>query len=122
MKRGLWEVVNYKKGTAKIAKIKGVDISGKTGTAQVIGRKKIETSRKVKRPPHLKAHAWFVAYAPSESPKIAVSVIIENGEHGSSAAAPIAREIIKAYLMPDTPRHLSDEHLLTLNTKVYTGN
>ncbi len=122
VKRGLWEVVNYKKGTAKIAKIKGLDISGKTGTAQVIGRKKIETSRKVKRPPHLKAHAWFVAYAPSESPQIAVSVIIENGEHGSSAAAPIAREIIKAYLMPNTPRNLSHEHILTLNTKVTTRN
>ena len=45
-----------------------------------------------------KAHAWFVAYAPSENPQIAVAVIVERGEHGSTAAAPIAKEIIKAYL------------------------
>ncbi|MCG6972099.1 MAG: penicillin-binding protein 2, partial [Desulfobacterales bacterium] len=43
-------------------------------------------------------HAWFVAYAPSDNPKIAVSVIIEHGGHGSSAAAPIAKEIIETYL------------------------
>jgi penicillin-binding protein 2 len=45
----------------------------------------------------LKSHAWFVAFAPSEDPKIAVSVIVEHGGHGSSAAAPIAREVIKTY-------------------------
>jgi len=45
-----------------------------------------------------KDHAWFVAYAPSENPKIAVAVIVEHGEHGSSAAAPIASALIDAYL------------------------
>jgi penicillin-binding protein 2 len=49
-------------------------------------------------PAHWKPHAWFVAYAPAVSPRIAVAVIVEHGEHGSSAAAPIARDIIKAYL------------------------
>jgi penicillin-binding protein 2 len=49
----------------------------------------------------LKSHAWFVAYAPSDDPKIAVSVMVEHGGHGSSAAAPIAREIIKTYLGKD---------------------
>ena len=43
-------------------------------------------------------HAWFVAYAPSENPQLAIAVIIEHGEHGSSAAAPVARELIKTYL------------------------
>ena len=52
-------------------------------------------------PDHLKPHAWFVAYAPSENPKIAVAVVVENGEHGSSAAAPITREVIKTYLLKD---------------------
>ncbi len=43
-------------------------------------------------------HAWFVAYAPAENPRIAISVIVEHGEHGSTAAAPIAKELITAYL------------------------
>ena len=45
-----------------------------------------------------KDHAWFVAYAPSEAPQIAVAVIVEHGEHGSTAAAPVAKEIIEDYL------------------------
>jgi len=53
-------------------------------------------------PQHLRTHAWFVSYAPSSDPKIAVSVIIEHGGHGSSAAAPIARELIKCYLNPES--------------------
>jgi len=53
-------------------------------------------------PQHLKPHAWFVSYAPSSDPKIAVSVIVEHGEHGSSAAAPIARELIRSYLNPES--------------------
>ena len=46
----------------------------------------------------LKAVAWFVAVAPADMPKIAVAVLIEHGGHGGSAAAPIAKELIKAYL------------------------
>jgi penicillin-binding protein 2 len=109
VKRGLWEVVHTKNGTAKIARIANLDISGKTGTAQVIGRRKGDTSKKIERASHHKAHAWFVAYAPSENPEIAVSVIVENGEHGSTAAAPIAREIIKAYLQPNKQRILTED-------------
>ena len=48
-----------------------------------------------------KDHAWFVAYAPSVDPQIAIAVIVEHGEHGSSAAAPIASEMIRAYLGGD---------------------
>ena len=127
VREGLWEVVNGKRGTARIAKVKGIDISGKTGTAQVIGRRKHETARKIERPAHLKAHALFVAYAPSDNPKIAVSVIVEHGEHGSSAASPIAREIIKAYLLDDDApsnslRVGSEEYLFTANAKFGARN
>ncbi|MFO7687090.1 MAG: penicillin-binding transpeptidase domain-containing protein, partial [Desulfobacterales bacterium] len=52
-------------------------------------------------PAHLKDHAWFVAFAPSENPKIAIAVLVENGEHGSGAAAPVAREMVKSYLLRD---------------------
>jgi len=124
VKRGLWEVVQSDRGTAKIARIRGINISGKTGTAQVVGRRKGDTSRKIERASHHKAHAWFVAYAPSDNPKIAVSVVVEHGEHGSSGAAPIAREIIKAYLQREKPRILTKDkdadatdRLISLNTK-----
>jgi penicillin-binding protein 2 len=97
VRQGLWRVVNGKHGTARICRVKDIEISGKTGTSQVVGRKKGETG-KVVRPAHRRAHAWFVAYAPSDKPRIAISVVIEHGEHGSSAASPIARELIKTYL------------------------
>ena len=101
VKKGLWEVVCNPKGTGRIAYIKGIDISGKTGTAQVIGRKNNPDLSEKDLPDHFKAHAWFVAYAPSVDPQIAVAVFIEHGGHGSSAAAPIAREIIRTYLEKD---------------------
>ncbi len=98
VKKGLWEAVNVRKGTATIARIDGIDISGKTGTAQVVGRKQNETFDEQAVASHLKPHAWFVAFAPSDEPKIAVAVIVEHGGHGSSTAAPIARELIRTYL------------------------
>ena len=107
IKRGLWEVVNTQKGTGRTAFIEGVDVSGKTGTAQVIGRKDNKLQPESEILDHHKAHAWFVAYAPSSDPKIAVVVIIEHGEHGSSAAAPVAKEIIKTYLKKDPSSGIS---------------
>ena len=98
VKKGLWEVVNGKKGTARIARIDGIAVSGKTGTAQVVSRKEDEEIDEENRAFHLKPHAWFVAFAPSDDPKIAIAVIVEHGEHGSSTAAPIARELIRTYL------------------------
>jgi penicillin-binding protein 2 len=76
-------------GTAAQARIPGLTVAGKTGTAQN---------------PHGDDHAWFIAYAakPGEDPSIAVAVLVEHGEHGSSAAVPIARKVILAHFgMPD---------------------
>jgi penicillin-binding protein 2 len=101
VKKGLREVVNSPKGTGWIAHIKGMDISGKTGTAQVVGRDSDSHLSEKDIPDHFKAHAWFVSYAPSVDPQIAVAVFVEHGGHGSTAAAPIAREIIKIYLEKD---------------------
>ncbi|MEE4609062.1 MAG: penicillin-binding protein 2 [Desulfobacteraceae bacterium] len=100
IQEGLWRVVQGDRGTARAVRLEGIDISGKTGTAQVFSRKG-ETERKGEVADHLKDHAWFVAYAPSQAPKIAVAVILEHGEHGSSAAAPVARAVIQAYLDPE---------------------
>jgi penicillin-binding protein 2 len=98
VREGLWGVLNGAHGTARGSRLPDIEFSGKTGTSQVIGRKKDDPFGKEEKPAHLRAHAWFVAYAPSEAPRIAVAVLVENGEHGSGAAAPVARELIKTYL------------------------
>ena len=92
------DVVNGDGGTARGSRIYGIEMCGKTGTAQIIGRKGDEKGYGKKVAGQFKPHAWFIAFAPSDNPMIAVSVIVEHGEHGSSAAAPIAREMIKTYL------------------------
>jgi len=97
VRQGLFEVVNGNRGTARQIRLPGVEIAGKTGTAQVFSRKAGEKfdNKKLKRT--LQDHAWFVCYAPAQDPKIAIAVIIEHGEHGSSAAAPVAKELIHTY-------------------------
>ena len=72
--------------------------AGKTGTAQVIGMKgeKYVESRVRER---YRDHAWFTAYAPADRPTIALAVLVENGGHGGSAAAPVARRVLDYYLL-----------------------
>ncbi len=82
-------------------RLNDIEIAGKTGTSQVIGRRPGADAKDDFTPPHLRPHAWFVCYAPYGAPKIAIAVLVENGEHGSSAAGPIAREMVKAYLRGD---------------------
>lgn len=101
IKKGLFKVVQGERGTARRIRIKGLDISGKTGTAQVFSIKKGEKIDTENLKYHLRDHAWFVCYAPAENPVIAISVIIEHGEHGSSAAAPIAKELVAKYILPE---------------------
>ena len=98
IRQGLWAVVNKHKGTAHGSRLKTLEYAGKTGTAQVVGRKAVEGLDEDQIKLMHRDHAWFVAYAPAIEPEIAVAVIVEHGEHGSSAAAPIAKEIIKNYL------------------------
>ncbi|BBO92686.1 penicillin-binding protein 2 [Desulfosarcina ovata] len=97
VREGLFKAVNSRHGTAWRSRLDGMAMSGKTGTAQVVGRREEDTDGDGQGEP-IKDHAWFVAYAPREHPKIAVSVIVEHGEHGSSAAAPVAAEMIRFYL------------------------
>jgi len=93
IKEGLFSVVNDPHGTGGMARLSEVKVAGKTGTSQVI---KLRDSRG-DIPYRFRDHALFVAFAPLEKPEIAVAVIIEHGEHGSSAAAPIAGRLLKAY-------------------------
>jgi penicillin-binding protein 2 len=86
---------------AAISKGATYAIAGKTGTAQVftVSRSSTLTQKVAER---LKDHAWFIAFAPVESPRIAVAVLVENGGFGASAAAPIARKVMDAYLLRQT--------------------
>lgn len=98
IKKGLLNVVKGKRGTARSVGIKGVDIAGKTGTAQVFGIKEGEKIDGDKLRYRLRDHAWFICYAPAEKPVIAVAVLIEHGRHGSSGAGPVAKAVVKKYL------------------------
>ncbi len=89
--QGLWGVVN-EGGTGASAHVAGLDIAGKTGTAQVV-------SVNLKQSAHNGAYrnnAWFVGYAPFNNPEIVVAALVMHGEE-SSVAAPVARDVIKAY-------------------------
>ncbi len=83
-------------GTARRARSSKVKIAGKTGTAQVVGLHVTDGDEDV--PGKFRDHAWFVAYAPLEHPGIAVAVLVEHAGHGGSAAAPLARKLIEAYM------------------------
>jgi penicillin-binding protein 2 len=74
-------------------------IAGKTGTAQVFSVAQNEKYDEKTIDERLRDHAWFVAFAPAEAPKIAVAVLVENGRSGSGTAAPIARRVMDAYLL-----------------------
>jgi penicillin-binding protein 2 len=78
-------------------------IAGKTGTAQVIAIKQNEKYHAKDVAERNRDHAWFIAYAPVEDPKIAISVLVENGGFGATAAAPIARKVLDAYLLGEVP-------------------
>jgi penicillin-binding protein 2 len=89
--QGMWGVVN-EGGTGASARVAGLDIAGKTGTAQVV-------SVNLKESAHNAAYrnnAWFVGYAPFNNPEIVVAALVMHGEE-SSVAAPAARDVIKAY-------------------------
>ncbi|MCX6149740.1 MAG: penicillin-binding protein 2 [Ignavibacteriales bacterium] len=87
VKEGMFLVVNGA-GTATGVRLPGINVAGKTGTAQN---------------PHGKDHAWFIGFAPYEDPKIAVAVFVENAGFGATWAAPIAKAVIQEYLKKKNP-------------------
>ena len=97
IRQALFGVVNEDRGTGRIARVRGTTVSGKTGTAQVISLRD-EDEEKEDTPYEHRDHAWFVAYAPMNNPLIAVVALVEHGGHGASAAAPLAREVLRKYL------------------------
>ena len=114
LKEGLRGVVHEAHGTGHRARLKNVTVSGKTGTAQVVGMKAGEIDPEEEIPYSFRDHAWFVAFAPYEKPEVAVSVIIEHGGHGGTTAAPIARKILETYFTHYPPSE-TNRSGLTLN-------
>ena len=102
VREGMNRVTNVQQGTAYRVRIseEGMEMSGKTGTAQVRRISKAERDTRVlknhERPWRERDHALFVGYAPSDNPRYAVSVIVEHGGGGSKVAAPIARDLLLA--------------------------
>jgi len=88
LKQAMVAVVEAQNGTGKLARIEGMEVAGKTGTSQN---------------PHGEDHACFIAYAPADDPQIAIAVIAENAGGGGAIAAPIAREVMKAFFRIEDP-------------------
>lgn len=96
---GMSAVIHSPRGTAShLSRKINYHMAGKTGTAQVIGIKQDEKYNAALIKLQQRDHALFIAFAPVENPQIAVAVVVENGEHGSSSAAPIAKAVIDQYL------------------------
>ncbi|GAB4223537.1 MAG: penicillin-binding protein 2 [Acidobacteriota bacterium] len=89
IRRGMRDVVESDRGTARRARVRGIEVAGKTGTAQVVrlGEKNDPGD-----------HAWFIGFAPVADPGIAFAVLVEHGGHGGSAAAPIAARVVTRWL------------------------
>jgi penicillin-binding protein 2 len=87
-------------------------VAAKTGTAQVVGMKQGEKYDEKRVKEAHRDHALFIAYAPADEPKIALAILVENGGHGGSTAAPIAREVFDYHLLGKKPvgkQKLGDE-------------
>jgi len=78
--------------------------AGKTGTAQVVGMKQGEKYDASQLSERNRDHAWFIAFAPADKPRIALAVLAENGGHGGAVAAPIARKVLDYYLLGKIPK------------------
>jgi penicillin-binding protein 2 len=86
IRRGLWKVVNEPGGTGKKAQVKGVEVAGKTGTAQ-FWRGNVKDN-----------HTWFLCFAPYQEPKYAICVMVQGAKSGGSVSAPIAQKILEESL------------------------
>jgi len=101
VRRGMYAVMNNRRGTGYRSRVDHEPylMAGKSGTSQVLNR----VVRNEDVPWEERDHALFVAYAPFEAPRIAVSVVVEHGGGGSAAAAPIARDVVLQALYGGTP-------------------
>jgi penicillin-binding protein 2 len=92
VRKALTAVVSQ--GTGKRAYLPQVEVAGKTGTSQVVSLEKEKTGKTIRK---YQNHAWFVAYAPADDPRVVVAVIVEHGGQGGEVAAPLAKRFLQAY-------------------------
>ena len=97
VRHALAGVVQEPRGTGGRARVEGVEVAGKTGTAQVVKLEHTEHLAEDEIPIRSRDHAWFAAFAPAEDAEIVVAVIVEHGGHGGSAAAPLAQRVLARY-------------------------
>ena len=102
VRSALNDAVNDPKGTSYAARVQGLDVAGKTGTAQVKNNRHVRDAEEWST----LDHSWFASFAPTKHPKIAVVVLVEHGGFGGKAAAPTAMEIYQGYFDHIAP----DEH------------
>ena len=106
VREGMWQVVNEPGGTAPVARLTlpGVQMAGKTGSTQVrrVSREQRERGFKSENLPwEFRPHALFVAFAPYDAPRYALSVVVEHGNAGAATAGPVARDIMTDVLTRD---------------------
>lgn len=95
VRKGLRGAVSEERGTARAAAVEGLEVAGKTGTAQVVRLQKSDAKRGGEEAPfRQRDHAWFVSYAPADDGQVAMAIIVEHGGHGGSASAPLAGTIL----------------------------
>ncbi|MFL6244896.1 MAG: penicillin-binding protein 2 [Thermoanaerobaculia bacterium] len=94
VRTGLWQVVNDQGGTGSASRIEGLDVSGKTGTVQVIAQHGWVKAESL--PFKYRDHAWFASFAPLKNPQMVVVVFVEHGGHGGADAAPLAKQLYEA--------------------------
>lgn len=111
VRTGLRLVANGERGTARVSgHLPFVEIAGKTGTSQVMSFSADQIYSKCEeRPKHQRHHGWFIGYAPADNPEIAFGVLAEHSCHGASGAAPVAREMVRAYVAKYHPEWLARE-------------
>jgi penicillin-binding protein 2 len=113
IRNAMSDVVNGAGGTGHKAKLDGIEVCGKTGTAQVVGNKAADLESGTdedKIPYKYRDNGWFIAFAPKDHPQIAIACIIEHGGHGGSAAAPQVHDVMKRFfeLNPPNPANTPD--------------
>jgi penicillin-binding protein 2 len=113
IRNAMSDVVNSPGGTGHKAQLEGIEVAGKSGTAQVVGNQSanLESGEDEDKIPYkYRDNGWFIAFAPKDHPQIAVACIIEHGGHGGSAAAPVIHDVMKRFfeLNPPNPASTPD--------------
>jgi penicillin-binding protein 2 len=107
VREGMVEAVNSRRGTGREAQVDtqhGIIVGGKTGTGQVVRLAQYIHLKEEDIPYKYRDHAWFTCFAPASNPEIVVTVMVEHGLHGGSAAAPIAAKILNRYFEDKSKR------------------